>query len=419
MREKEKLEQRIFNKVWVSFPLKNEDEELLRKILTSDDYSQHFRELIISSILMGLLEFYDSKKMSLLLYAYESENETVSVKAFIAILLAMHLHSARITDKKILNQLDTIRENANWSSDIKTAYLEFVKTQDTERISRKMQDELIPEMIKLRPDIYDKLNDSSIGLDVSSIEENPEWEELLQNSGITDKIQELNKLQEDGSDVFMSTFSHLKSFPFFSEISNWFLPFTINHSLVIETLGSDSSIIGEVIINAPYLCCSDKYSFVLSMGSIPQQQRQLMLSQFEQMGSAGLSLHSLTQPGQRKGIMNTYLKDLYRFFKLFRRKSEFVDPFQRQVNLVNLPMLANNVGGCFRRRGQKSGRCRKGAAGCADALATRLDLGLIFGGLPWWKKWAAMFDYSAWKKLKCTLPYFLSSLKLGSWLKSL
>ena len=48
LREKEKLEQRIFNKVWVSFPLKNEDEELLRKILTSDDYSQHFRELIIS-----------------------------------------------------------------------------------------------------------------------------------------------------------------------------------------------------------------------------------------------------------------------------------------------------------------------------------------------------------------------------------
>ena len=86
---------------------------------------------------------------------------------------------------------------------------------------------------------------------------------------------------------------------------------------------------------------------------------------------------------------------------------------------ANLLMSANNVGGCFRRRGRKSGRCRKGAAGCADALATRLGLGLIFGGLPWRKKWAAMRDYSAWKKLKCTLPYFLSSLKLGSWLKSL
>ena len=343
LKEKESLEQRIFNKIWVSFPLKSEEKELLQKILTSNDYSQHFQELIVSSILMGLLEFYDSNKMSLLLYAYENDRENVSVRAFIAILLTMHLHSSRIDDKKILNHIEAIRENSNWNSDIKTAYLEFVRTQDTERISRKMQNELIPEMVKLRPDIYNKLNDSSNALDISSLEENPEWEELLQNSGITDKIQELNKLQEDGSDVFMSTFSHLKSFPFFSEISNWFLPFTINHSLVIETLGSDLSVIGEIIVNAPYLCCSDKYSFMLSMGSIPQQQRQLMLSQFEQMGNMGVSLYSSTQPGQRKGIMNTYLKDLYRFFKLFRRKSEFIDPFQRQVNLVNLPILANDL----------------------------------------------------------------------------
>ena len=96
--------------------------------------------------------------------------------------------------------------------------------------NRKMQNELIPEMLKLRPDISKKINNSTAMIDMSSLEENPEWEELLNKSGITDKIKELSQLQEEGSDVFMSTFSHLKSFPFFSDSANWFLPFSLEHS---------------------------------------------------------------------------------------------------------------------------------------------------------------------------------------------
>ena len=202
-------------------------------------------------------------------------------------------------------------------------------------------------MIKLRPDISKKFNDSTEIIDISSLEENPEWEELLNKSGITDKIKELSQLQEEGSDVFMSTFSHLKSFPFFSDIANWFLPFSLDHSLVSDTLGSDISVVGDLIENAPYLCNSDKYSFLLSMGSIPQSQRQLMLSQFEQqrqaINDAGLSMSALTMPNQRQNMMNKYLQDLYRFFKLFRRKGEFMDPFAAPINLINVPLLSNDL----------------------------------------------------------------------------
>ena len=342
-RDKEKLEQRIFNHIWVSFPLKNDDEEILREVLKSNAYSQHFQELIISALLLGLLEFYDAKKLNLLLSAYVVENDVVSTKAFVAIIIALSKYHARINDKKILTHFDTIVESKTWDNDVKTIYLELVRTRDTERISRKMQDELIPEMLKLRPDIQEKLNDSSAIIDMSTLEENPEWEEMLHKSGITEKIQELNQLQEEGSDVYMSTFAQLKSFPFFSEISNWFLPFSLEHSVVLETLGSDVTVIGDIIKSVPHLCSSDKYSFILSMGSIPNQQRELMLSQFEQMGSMGMSLQSMTLPNQRKNIMNKYIQDLYRFFKLFRRKSEFKGPFENPINLMNIPMLSKDI----------------------------------------------------------------------------
>lgn len=347
LKEKERLEQRIFNRLWITFPLSSEDEETLKSIMLSNEYSQSFQELLISALLLGAIEYYDSRRLKLLLFAYQNENQVVSVKAFVAILIIMYLYPHELNDSKILNQINSIKEISTWENDVKTAYLEFVRTRDTERISRKMQDELIPEMLKLRPDIYKKLNDTSGIIDISSIEENPEWEDVLNNSGITEKIKELNELQEEGSDVFMSTFSHLKSFPFFSEIANWFLPFSLGHSLVADTLGSEVSVIGNIIENAPFLCNSDKYSFLLSLGSIPVSQRQLMLSQFEQqrqvMNDAGLSMSALTLPNQRKNIMNKYLQDLYRFFKLFRRKGEFSDPFSRPINLINIPLLSESL----------------------------------------------------------------------------
>lgn len=344
---KERIEQQIFNRIWVTFPFKNIDEETLISLFNSNNVSQHFQELIVSALLMGLIEYYDPRKLKILLVAYKSNYQEVSVKALVAILLTMYMYSNRINDEKLLNHIAAIKEDDKWNSDVKTAYIELVRTRDTERISKKMQDELIPEMLKLRPDIYKKINDSTAMIDMSSIEENPEWEEMLQKSGITDKIKELSQLQEEGSDVFMSTFSHLKSFPFFSEISNWFMPFSLDHSLVKRTLGSDVSVIGDIIENAPFLCNSDKYSFLLSLGSIPQHQRQLMLSQFEQqreaISGAGMSMMSLTQPGQRKNLINKYLQDLYRFFKLYRRKGEFFDLFAQQINLVNIPMLSDDL----------------------------------------------------------------------------
>ena len=347
-KEKEQLEKRIFNRIWTTFPLNSEDEVVLNKVLASNAQSQSFQELLVSALLMGAIEFYDSRRLKLLLNAYANENQYVSVKALIAILLIMYRYNQRIVDdEKLINQINAVKELETWSRDVKTAYLELIRTRDTERISKKMQNELIPEMLKLRPDISKKFNDSTEIIDISSLEENPEWEELLNKSGITDKIKELSQLQEEGSDVFMSTFSHLKSFPFFSDIANWFLPFSLDHSLVSDTLGSDISVVGDLIENAPYLCNSDKYSFMLSMGSIPQSQRQLMLSQFEQqrqaINDAGLSMSALSMPYQRQNMMNKYLQDLYRFFKLFRRKGEFIDPFAAPINLINVPLLSNDL----------------------------------------------------------------------------
>ena len=81
--------------------------------------------------------------------------------------------------------------------------------------------------------------------DISSLEENPEWMESLQNSKLSKKMQEIFKIQSEGGDIFMSAFNQLKTFPFFNEISNWFAPFSEDSSVIKGD--SDSRKVAQLI----------------------------------------------------------------------------------------------------------------------------------------------------------------------------
>ena len=45
------------------------------------------------------------------------------------------------------------------------------------------------------------------------LENNPEWEEMLEKNGLADKMRELTEMQSEGADLMMVTFSNLKGFP--------------------------------------------------------------------------------------------------------------------------------------------------------------------------------------------------------------
>ena len=134
-------------------------------------------------------------------------------------------------------------------------------------------------------------------------------------------------MQLEGSDVFIATFAHLKTFPFFKTLSNWFLPFHSAHSSIIESLGAARIGLADVVQHAPYLCNSDKYSFCLSLGALPDSQRSMMSAQLEEQNAALNEARQSELPDstkQRVAIVNAFVQDLYRFFKLFSRRREFI-----------------------------------------------------------------------------------------------
>jgi hypothetical protein len=112
-----------------------------------------------------------------------------------------------------------MKERKGWREDFRTVYMELVKTVDTDRITRKIRDEVVPEMLKLKPEIDKKINLNIENLDPAEMEENPQWQEMMESSGLADKLKEMSEIQEEGGDVMLGTFERLKTFPFFRKNS--------------------------------------------------------------------------------------------------------------------------------------------------------------------------------------------------------
>lgn len=343
-REQERLETQLFNCIWSAYPIDDDTRQAITDTLADNTLPSHAKCLINAALLLGLTKFYDEQKIALLLKTYTvSNDEAVQLRALTGAAIAMFLYKERINYSTTLGSLiRTAAEVPSFVKDLQTIFLRLIYTRNTENVSRKMTEELMPGIMKARPGMMDKLKGRNAPIDISDFEENPEWQEWLENSGLQERMEELNQLQQEGSDVFISTFSHLKSFPFFQTLSNWFLPYHSDNSVVNDTLKDDLKIMGDVIAHAPYLCNSDKYSFCLSLATIPSSQRSIMINQLNEQHEQIQELKNASLPDESKRrdrIVNQYVQDLYRFFKLFSRRNEFTSVFATDMNLLDTPLL--------------------------------------------------------------------------------
>lgn len=343
----ENLERDIFNYIWTTIYITEEDKSLIHNLMYSDLSSDSVRNLIIAALFMRIFTIgYSTDYLLLLLDIYDKVSDPViRTRALTLSMLVMMNFYDRIPKGRIRNKLDSISRSQaeSWDSDIKSILVEIIRTKETERINKKMREDIIPNMMKMGPKIKEKFKNLDEE-EIMNLEENPEWRNLFKESGFADSLMELNKLQMEGADVMMSTFGHLKTFPFFNEIHNWFLPFTPNHSAFAFQVKANDPI-ARILRSTNMICDSDAYSFMFSLSQMPDSQRSMMaanigeqLKAFEDMVSGRQTVADV------RIISNLYIKNLYRFFNLFRRKGEFQNPFAGLLNPVDFKLVLPYIG---------------------------------------------------------------------------
>lgn len=347
----------LFNSLWTSFPVTKGESETITDLLNELSVTADEKVTLLFALTLGSLEFFDKEKMDILLDTYaknanieSEESDKLASAALIGIIFNLLKYRERRLPRSTKNRFDLLRDIPSWTSDFDTTLLEIVRVRDTARINKTMREEIIPGMMALRPEIEKKLKDGDFPLeDMDALQENPEWDELLEKSGIKDKMKELNEIQMEGGDVFMSTFSNLKNFPFFHNVYSWFIPFSTDANVIDKIISKNPEFleVAALIENLPFLCDSDKYSMILSVDMVPENQRKLMLSQIvsqrDQMVDFTNSLINETKPAIRKRRVRNYLQNIYRFYNLFRRKSEFYNAFEDISNVIYVRSLKEDI----------------------------------------------------------------------------
>ncbi len=273
-----------------------------------------------------------------------SEEVEINQQALVGLLINFYKYDSRMPFyPEIASRLKILNENPKFKRNVERIIIQFIRTKETEKLQQRIRDEILPEMIKISPNLKNKINLDSLMEEGLSDEKNPDWEDFLKNSpGLLSKMEELSELQMKGDDVFLGSFSMLKSFHFFSEISNWFLPFFLENPEIAETLNMTDQTIQqmvEVIERAPFLCNSDKYSFCLSIQTLPKENlafmTQAMKAEMEQIHDLRDDEELLNPGFKAEFISNQYIQDLYRFYKLFPRKGDFEDIFNWRFDFHN------------------------------------------------------------------------------------
>jgi tetratricopeptide (TPR) repeat protein len=335
----------LFNKIWVSDLFTPDDSAAVKSVWTNHNLPFTAACQVISALILGLQAAFDKDKLLLLFdAAHLSANEEVRVRALIGILLTLYIYRKRTSlYPKIADRLAALAEEPGFTQTLRTITLRFILARETEKITRKLQDEIIPEMIKLSPKINKKINLMDFNPELTD-EKNPEWKDIFSDSSLGKKIEEFSELQQEGADVMHSTFIHLKNFPFFREMSNWFLPFTSEHSLFANRFNTDNkeANILESMATVSFMCNSDKYSLYFSMMQLPEEARRMMVGQFNSQMSEMMEQNKEDWTGKRgkiEIIASQYIQDLYRFFKLHPFHHDFEDIFMWPLDFHNLPSL--------------------------------------------------------------------------------
>ncbi len=349
-----KLSAEIFRHLWLSNSYNEAENSLSAAVISCPDFLWHEKALYISAILLSGLRYWDEEKVHRLIDFAGEEDQEVSARALVALVILLYQHDKRVEFyPNIIHRLKLISEELKLAQNLEKIALQLIRTRDTLEIGRKLQEDLMPEMAKLKPKLEDKLKMDDIREELLEEGRNPDWESMFSESDdLYRKVDEFMKLQMEGADVYMTTFAHLKQFPFFNELTNWLVPFHNENPDLEEIYASrtdtfDPDLFVDGLKKTPFLCNSDKYSFIFNLRFLPEEQKKMLSTAFlmEMEGMHEMLEDEKLTSGDftTRTVFIQYIQDLYRFFKISPFKNEFEDVFGGKLDLYRSDFFAQLV----------------------------------------------------------------------------
>ncbi len=301
--------------------------EAITQMLLSPTVDSIDQQLIVSAVMLGCMNVFDINKFKTLLAVYShSTDQPLRQRALVGWVLALGygMHTVFPEERKMVDGLLADEAVRKELAELQVQLLYCVSAEnDTQTIQR----EIMPGLLK----------HGGLTITPNGIEENDggSLEDILHPEAVERDMEKVEQsfrrmvdMQKAGADIYFGGFSQMKRFPFFDSMSNWFVPFYVDHPAISSAYGSiaESKMVRNIVDHMPF-CDSDKYSFVIAFkrvaDRIPQNIREMLAGG----NVAGMEMVGSEEQSTPAYIRRIYLQDLYRFFRLFPSRSLFYNPF--------------------------------------------------------------------------------------------
>lgn len=319
----------LFNASYDSFLWNDEAAAQAQEVIDSALIAENDKVLMAGGLFINCLQAFDARKIIFFADNYSTATSSMlRIRMLVAVAFTLYTYRNRLfAYPAITSKLKDLCNNPRFTTDMQNLQKLIIESLSTHEVDRKMREEIIPAMLKSH-----NFNPEKFGID--SLEEisesNPEWKNFEQQVG------KLAELEAAGADIYYSTFSTLKRYPFFNNAANWLYPFEENHPGIPKQIRKTGlKGIANALLKSDVLCDSDKYSFCMLTTQMTDVQVNMIISQLPEMGGYDTAIAQTSESTCRN-----YLRNLFRFFYLYSGKSKPANPFETDMSLLDCNELA-------------------------------------------------------------------------------
>ena len=319
----------LFNASYDSFLWNDEAAAQAQEVIDSALIAENDKILMTSGLFINCLQAFDARKIIFFADNYSTATSSMlRIRMLVAVAFTLYTYRKRLFAYPVItSKLKDLCNNPRFTTDMQNLQKLIIESLSTHEVDRKMREEIIPAMLKSH-----NFNPEKFGID--SLEEisesNPEWKNFEQQVG------KLAELEAAGADIYYSTFSTLKRYPFFNNAANWLYPFEENHPGIPKQIRKTGlKGIANALLKSDVLCDSDKYSFCMLTTQMTDVQVNMIISQLPEMGGYDTAIAQTSESTCRN-----YLRNLFRFFYLYSGKSKPANPFETDMSLLDCNELA-------------------------------------------------------------------------------
>ncbi len=335
--------------------IKEEMEEIVNKLfykiwlfgMNKEKVNLEISGSLVSALTLHLLQHFREDEMLTLIEAYEHGGMEVRWRALTGIVILIKQQEQMIRlSPTLISRITLLKDIPGFQQEFFTVLILLIRTFESESISKKMEEDIINNLNTLQKKMDPKIPLKDIMSDPMLLDKNPEWKEFIDQSKIEKKMNEMNELQQEGADIMLSAFSVLKSFPFFHESANWFLPFDTEHSALSSIIADNQEAISgflKTLQRSAFICNSDKYSFCFNLSNLPKEVVTRLIINFRSDADEMIRIEEEERKSKRNGpgeiIAREYIQDMFRFYKLHPRKDDFNTIFNNVLEYHHSPII--------------------------------------------------------------------------------